>query len=164
MTSFHSYLLRKIYKKVQKLGDRLAKIEPHIDWNAFTHIIQSIYTNNTPMGGRPNVDLVVMMKLLVLQSWYGLSDPELERQATDRISFNRFLGFPDVITDAITVWLFRERLDESGRDRAIWEELQRQRAPPPRCTTAGWTCRRRVKWCTGTRDTSAWRSGGSRRR
>lgn len=71
MTSFHSYLLRKIYKKVHKLGDRLAKIEPHIDWNAFTHIIQSIYTNNTPMGGRPNVDLVVMMKLLVLQSWYG---------------------------------------------------------------------------------------------
>jgi len=71
MTSFHSYLLRKIYKKVQKQGDRLAKIQPHIDWNAFTPIIQSIYTNNTPMGGRPNVDLVVMMKLLVLQSWYG---------------------------------------------------------------------------------------------
>lgn len=28
--------------------------------------------------------------------------------------------------DATTVWLFRERLAESGRDRAIWEELQRQ--------------------------------------
>jgi len=66
MTSFHAYLLRKIYNKVQKLGDRLAKIKPHIDWNAFTPIIQSIYPNNTPMGGRPNVDLVVMMKLLVL--------------------------------------------------------------------------------------------------
>jgi hypothetical protein len=40
-----------------------------------------------------------MMKLLVLQQWYGLSDPELEleRQVTDRISFRRFLGFLDVI-------------------------------------------------------------------
>jgi IS5 family transposase len=25
---------------------------------------------------------------------YGLSDPELERQANDKISFLRFLGFP----------------------------------------------------------------------
>jgi IS5 family transposase len=66
------------------------------------------------------------VKMLVLQAWYGLSDPELERQANDRISFHRFLGFPDVIPDATTVWLFRERLAESGRDRLVWEELQRQ--------------------------------------
>ena len=38
-----------------------------------------------------------MVKLLVLQAWYGLSDPELERQATDRISFRRFLGCPESI-------------------------------------------------------------------
>lgn len=40
------------------------------------------------------MDEVVMMKSLVLQQWYGLSDPELERQVADRISFQRFLGFP----------------------------------------------------------------------
>ena len=34
-----------------------------------------------------------------------------------RISFHRFLGFPGVIPDATRVWLFRERLAESGRDR-----------------------------------------------
>jgi len=67
-----------------------------------------------------------MVKMLVLQSWYGLSDPELERQANDRLSFRRFLGFPDVIPDSTTVWLFRERLAESGRDKAVWAELQRQ--------------------------------------
>jgi len=41
------------------------------------------------------VDPEVMMKLLVLQQWYGLSDPELERQVDDRLSFQRFLGFPE---------------------------------------------------------------------
>ena len=126
MESFSSYLFRKAYKKIHKLGDRLAKIEPLIDWEAFTSIIQPLYDNQGPQGGRPNVDPVVMVKMLALQSWYGLSDPELERQANDRISFRSFLGFPDVIPDATTVWLFRERLAESGRDRAIWEELQRQ--------------------------------------
>jgi len=35
-----------------------------------------------------------MVKLLVLQQWYGLSDPELERQALDRISFQHFQEFP----------------------------------------------------------------------
>jgi IS5 family transposase len=72
------------------------------------------------------VDPVMMMKLLVLQQWYGLSDPELERQVDDRLSFQRFLGFPEKAPDYSTVWQFRERLAESGRDRLIWEELQRQ--------------------------------------
>ncbi len=93
---------------------------------SFTPIIQGLYDNQGPKGGRPNVDPVVMVKMLVLQSWYRLSDPELERQANDRLSFRRFLGFPDVIPDSTTVWLFRERLTESGRDRLVWEELQRQ--------------------------------------
>jgi IS5 family transposase len=67
-----------------------------------------------------------MVKMLVLQSWYGLSDPELERQATDRISFRKFLGFPENIPDRSTVWAFRERLIDTGKDERIWEELQRQ--------------------------------------
>ena len=126
MDSFRSYLFREAYKKIHQLGDKLARIEPLIDWKAFTPIIQDLYDNKTPKGGRPNVDPVVMVKLLVLQQWYGLSDPELERQVNDRLSFRRFLGFPDVIPDSTTVWLFRERLAETGRDRAVWEELQRQ--------------------------------------
>jgi IS5 family transposase len=126
MDSFSSYLFRKAYKKIHKLGDRLAKIEPLIDWEAFRPIIRDLYDNRTPKGGRPNVDEVVMVKMLVLQQWYGLSDLELERQANDRLSFRRFLGFPGEIPDATTVWLFRERLAESGRDRLVWEELQRQ--------------------------------------
>jgi len=126
MDTFKAYMLRKAYQKIQKLGDKLAKIEPLIDWKAFTPIIQPLHHNKGPQGGRPNIDSGVMVKLLVLQQWYGLSDPELERQAMDRINFRRFLGFPGVIPDSTTVWLFRERLMETGRDWPIWEELQRQ--------------------------------------
>ena len=62
-----------------------------------------MYDNHTEQGGRPNNDEIVMMKMLVLQSWHGLSDPELERQANDRISFHKFLGFPKRIPDRSTV-------------------------------------------------------------
>lgn len=126
MSTFRTYMLKKAYENVKKHGDRLARVDSLIDWEAFTPIIQPLYHNKTPRGGRPNVDPVVMMKLLVLQSWYGLSDPELERQVDDRLSFQRFLGYPEKAPDYSTVWQFRERLAESGRDRLVWAELQRQ--------------------------------------
>jgi IS5 family transposase len=126
MTTFRTYILRKAYENVRKNGDRLARVDSLIDWEAFRPIVAGLYDNRGPKGGRPNVDEVVMVKLLVLQSWYGLSDPELERQVDDRLSFQRFLGYPEKAPDYSTVWQFRERLAESGRDRMVWEELQRQ--------------------------------------
>jgi transposase, IS5 family len=57
---------------------------------------------------------------------YGLSDPELERQENDKISFLRFLGFPEKNPDNTTIWNFRERLSKTKKDKAIWNELQRQ--------------------------------------
>jgi len=126
MKSFDDYFMKKEYDRVRKLGDKLAEVEPLIDWEIFRPIIKNMYNNRTERGGRPNNDEIVMIKMLVLQSWYGLSDPELERQATDRISFRKFLGFPETIPDRATVWAFRERLSETGKDKEIWEELQRQ--------------------------------------
>ena len=86
MDSFTSYILRQAYQRAARLGDRLAKIDQAVDWEAFRPIIRAMYTNHTHLGGRPNTDEVLMVKLLVLQQWYGLSDIELERQAADRIS------------------------------------------------------------------------------
>lgn len=126
MKSFNDFVLNREYARIEKLGDKLAKIEPLIDWDNFRPIIKDMYDNKSERGGRPNNDEVVMIKMLVLQSWYGLSDPELERQATDRISFRKFLGFPEVIPDRSTVWSFRERLSETGKDKEIWTELQIQ--------------------------------------
>ncbi|MEA2075413.1 MAG: IS5 family transposase [Euryarchaeota archaeon] len=117
---------KEAYKRVEQLGDRLAEIKSLMDWEAFRPIVGDMYDNRSERGGRPNIDEVVMVKLLVLQQWYGLSDPELERQAVDRLSFMNFLGFPEDIPDFTTVWYFRERLAKTGNDRAIWTELQRQ--------------------------------------
>jgi len=126
MESFDSYLLRKLYEKVKGKGDRLDKIGTAIDWEAFRPIIKSLYTNDTEKGGRPNTDEVLMVKLLVLQQWYGLSDMELEKQALNKLDFQHFLGWPEAPPDYSTVWQFRERLAASGKDRLIWAELQRQ--------------------------------------
>jgi len=67
-----------------------------------------------------------MIKHLILQQLYGLSDPQLELQVADRISFRVFLGTTEVIPDYTTVWLFRERLIKNGKYEAIWEEFLNQ--------------------------------------
>ena len=79
MDSFTSYFFRQAYEKVKGKGDRLAKIKQAVDWEQFRSIIKAMYRNDTQRGGRPNTDEVVMVKLLMLQQWYGLSDPELEK-------------------------------------------------------------------------------------
>jgi transposase, IS5 family len=86
-----------------------------------------MYDNKSEKGGRPNCDVILMFKILILQQWYGPSDLEVERQMADRISFMAFLGFPDPFPDSRTIWLFRERMARTGTDETVWAELhQRQ--------------------------------------
>jgi hypothetical protein len=71
MKSFEHYFMNKQYARVQELGDKLAEIDPLIDWEFFRPIVREMYDNHTEKGGRPNNDEIVMVKMLVLQAWYG---------------------------------------------------------------------------------------------
>jgi len=51
-----------------------------------------MFKNNTGRGGRPNLDVIVMLKSLFIQQLYSLSDEQLKRELADRISFRVFLG------------------------------------------------------------------------
>ncbi len=75
-----------------------------------------MYINKSFPGGRPETDVIVMFKMLVLQQWHVLSDFELEKHCIDRISFRKFLVFPEYIPDSTTVWLFRERIIEDFKE------------------------------------------------
>ena len=44
MDSFDSYLLRKLYKEIQKHGDKLAETEKHVDWNAYHSLRLNFYS------------------------------------------------------------------------------------------------------------------------
>ncbi|MDI6719440.1 MAG: IS5 family transposase [Methanomicrobiales archaeon] len=126
MNSFTDFTLNEEYKRIQRLGDRLAELESLIEWESFRPILSNLYESNDEIGGRPNTDEILLLKMLVLQSFYGLSDPEMERQANDRISFRKFLGFPEKIPDHSTLWYFRERLIRAGKEKAVWDQLQQQ--------------------------------------
>ncbi len=124
MDSFTTWILRGLGTKQGK--SRLSQISDLIDWEPIRLILEEMYDNKSERGGRPNYDVILMFKILVLQQWYGLSDLEVERQMADRISFMSFLGFPDPFPDSRTIWLFKERMAETGKKEIVWAELQRQ--------------------------------------
>jgi IS5 family transposase len=119
-------ILHEYNEKVLLRGDKLLALARLVDWNEFLHFGNDLYKNKSERGGRPNIDIIIMIKHLILQQLYGLSDPQLELQVADRISFRVFLGTTEVIPDYTTVWLFRERLIKSGKYEAIWEEFLNQ--------------------------------------
>ena len=124
MDSFTVWTLKYLHAKQEK--SRLSQISNTIIWTSIRLILEEMYDNKSEKGGRPNCDVIMMFKILILQKWYGLSDLEVERQMADRISFMAFLGFPDPFPDSRTIWLFKQRLAETGKDRMVWAELQRQ--------------------------------------
>jgi len=124
MDSFSTWVLRGLNAKQKK--SRLQRISDLIDWIPIRHELDKMYDNKSEKGGRPNCDVILMFKILILQQWYGLSDLEIERQMADRISFMAFLGFPDPFPDSRTIWLFKERMATTETDKVVWSELQRQ--------------------------------------
>ena len=126
MRNLTDFALRLEYERVKDLGDKLVDIGGRLNWEGFRPPLEAMYRNNTECGGRPNLDVIVMLKSLFIQQLYSLSDEQLEREIADRISFRVFLGTTETVPDSTTIWKFRERLAEKGVDQKIWAEMQRQ--------------------------------------
>ena len=47
-------------------------------------------------AGRPQIDVVLMFKVIFLQRYYGLGDHQIQYQIIDRTSFRQFLGIHTV--------------------------------------------------------------------
>jgi IS5 family transposase len=125
MRSLTDFAIRQEYERIKELGDKLVDIGNRINWEGFRPKLEVLFNNNTERGGRPNIDVVVMLKSLFIQQLYCLSDEQLERELADRISFRMFLGTTEIVPDSTTIWKFRERLVESGKDKDVWDEMQR---------------------------------------
>ncbi len=118
--------------KRQSLNDPLALLARHIDFDAIAAAVDAKLTlGRSGRGGRPPYPTVVMIKLLLLQQLYNLSDEALEYQVLDRISFQRFLGLEHSrrVPDAKTIWVWRERLKKQALSgdisAAVSGQLQR---------------------------------------
>lgn len=108
-----------------KTSTFLQSVAKVVDFEALADEIRPDVAPPQPKGGRPFVCVVIMLKCLMLAKWYGLSDPQLEEQLRDRLSFRRFvgLGLSDDTPDETTFVNFRKRLRETGHHATIFERV-----------------------------------------
>jgi IS5 family transposase len=110
-------------------GDPLEAIGALVPWESFRADIEAAVLTpddaRKSNAGRKPIDVIVMFRMLVLQSLYNLSDEQVEFQVRDRLSFTRFLGlgFEDGVPDGTTLWLFRERLAKAGLIETLFERF-----------------------------------------
>jgi len=99
-----------------------------IDWNRINTILLSHYTVGTSSEGADAYPPLLLFKCLLLQKWFHIdSDPELENQINDRLSFKKFLdlSFSKPSPDHSTFSRFRARLSKEAMDQ-INSEILRQ--------------------------------------
>ena len=115
------------YQALSQHGDPLDALAFHVPWDTFRPTLDTVLQRSKrEKGGRPPFDVVLMFKILILQSLYNLSDDQTEYQIRDRLSFMRFLGLDldQRIPDAKTIWLFRETLTQAEVVKALFDQFE----------------------------------------
>jgi IS5 family transposase len=95
----------------------LETIAREVDFTSAEERVAATYSH----GGRPACRVGVLLRVMILQHLYGLSDPPAEEQLKDRLSFQKFvqLDAHETVPDETTICRFRQRLVECG----LHEEL-----------------------------------------
>lgn len=104
----------------------LGRLKSLIDWERPRALCRGAYTEGGP--GQPGKDPVLLIKLLLLERLYALSDVQVVEEAQDRLTFRAFLDLraSDTVPDDTTLVTFRKRLREHGLHDLLFEDIEAQ--------------------------------------
>jgi len=105
-----------------------SQINTLIDWKSITTIIDKDYSRGKSAVGKPSYDGLLLFKMCLLQSWYGLSDYEIEDRLNDSISFSYFCGMTieQVAPDHSTLSRFRTALTKTKTFEKLFSSINTQ--------------------------------------
>jgi transposase, IS5 family len=103
----------------------LERLSSEVKWDRFETLLSRVRGEGP---GRPPFDPLLMLKAMLLQQCYVLSDADLEEAINDRVSFRKFLGLSleAASPDHTTLCRFRNRLVEAGVSEPLFAEFERQ--------------------------------------
>jgi len=99
-----------------------------LDWNAISASINKHYTKASNAVGNPAYDGLILFKMCLLQTWYGLSDYEVEDRVNDSISFGYFCGLTleQPAPDHSTLSRFRKTLTQAKAFEPLFKLINAQ--------------------------------------
>ena len=102
----------------------LETIAREVDFSAAEERVAATYSQ----GGRPACRVGLLLRTMILQHLYGLSDPQAEEQLKDRLSFQKFvqLASDEAVPDETTICRFPQRLIDCGLHEQLLELLNAQ--------------------------------------
>ena len=121
--SFSSIELSSLSKsRTAKFLDEVNKL---INWKEIEDILQSLYCHN---NGRPAFSPITLIRGLLLEQWYRLSDRALEEELKDRLSFRNFVGLKSDqdSPDETTFVRFRQKLQERHLEEQLFNLIRDQ--------------------------------------
>jgi transposase, IS5 family len=62
MRNLTDFAIRHEYERIKELGGRLIKIGNRINWDDFRPKLDILFCNNTEHVGRPNIDVIVILR------------------------------------------------------------------------------------------------------
>jgi IS5 family transposase len=105
---------------------RMEKINAIINWPRIESLLLTHYAVGKSAEGADAYPPLLLLKCFLIQQWFHIdSDPELETQINDRISFKKFLGlsFDQPSPDHSTFSRFRNRLSKKAMSEINHEVL-----------------------------------------
>ena len=108
-----------------KALQELDKVDELVNWSRIEKKLGGIYNKKT---GCPAYSPLLMFKVLLLQAWYNLSDPGMEKQLARDLLFKRFTGLSlgDSVPDHSTIWRFREQINKQRLLPVLLKEFNQQ--------------------------------------
>lgn len=103
----------------------LDELNELINWS---RVEEHLYQIHAKPRGEKAWPPLFMFKALLLQSWYNLSDPQLEKQLARDLLFRRFveLDLSESVPDHSTFWRFRQKLEQGGLMDQLLSEVNQQ--------------------------------------
>jgi len=124
--SFADLGLRKTLtsSRTQKI---LSEIREAVNWGPVEEILLRTYPVGKSQFGNHAYPPIMLLRAILLQKWFGIhSDPELENQINDRLSFKTFIGLPleDLSPDHSIISRFRDRVGKKALEKIHRELLE----------------------------------------
>jgi IS5 family transposase len=112
-------------RKITKREEFLNMMNSVVPWNAWIEIIKPYYPEGKK--GRKPQDIERMLRMLLLQTWFNLSDEGIEDAIYDSYAMKQFLAINfndgEQAPDATTLCKFRKLLNDNGLQQKLFADI-----------------------------------------
>ncbi len=119
---------QEINERIENHEHFLKHIEQLVDWEKIRSILNQVELKRDSVAGRDAYSAEVMFRIMLIQSWYTLSDYQMEDQLICNMMFLWFshLSMDNPVPDHSTISRWRSRFSEKGIYQKLLREINRQ--------------------------------------